>query len=62
MTIEYGEVDALRRLASELDATIEQEEYGASVRYHLAVPTPDVARFEEAVSELSQGRALVEDG
>lgn len=62
VTIEYGEVDALRRLASELDAIIEQEEYGASVRYRLAVPTPDVARFEEAVSELSQGRALVEEG
>ena len=62
VTIEYGEVDALRRLASDQDAIIEQEEYGASVRYRLAVPTPDVARFKEAVSELSQGRALIEDG
>ena len=60
VTVEYPEVDALRRLAGELDAVIEHEEYGASVRYRVAVPTPDVARFEEAVAELSKGRALVE--
>ncbi len=61
VTVAYGEVDALRRLASDLGAIIEQEEYGASVRYRVAVPTPDVAPFEEAVSEFSQGRALVEE-
>ena len=61
VTVGYGEVDALRRLASELGALIEGEEYGASVRYRLAVPTPDVERFAEAVAELSQGRALVEE-
>ncbi len=61
VTVAYGEVDPLRRLASDVGAIIEHEEYGASVRYRIAVPTPGAARFVEAVSELSQGRALVEE-
>lgn len=58
----YGDVDALKRLASASDATTEGEEYGATVRYRLAVPAPDVDGFRLAVAEATQGRAVVENG
>ena len=60
VTVGYGEVDALKRLASEVDALVEAEEYGAAVRYQLGVPAPDVGRFEESLAELTQGRGVVE--
>ena len=59
VTVGYGDVDALRRLASESDAAVESEEYGALVRYRLGVPAPDVEAFRQAVAEATQGRAVV---
>lgn len=59
VTVGYAEVDALKRLATELGALVEEEEYGASVRYSLAVPAPDVERFEEALAGLTQGRVVI---
>lgn len=60
VTVGYGEVDALKRLATELGAIVEEEEYGASVRFVLAVPATDVARFEDALAAITQGRGVVE--
>ena len=58
--IGYAEVDALRRLLAAHEVLIEEEEYGADVRYRLAVPTSGRKGFEDALAELSQGRAIVE--
>lgn len=60
VTVGYGEVDALRRLASELGVLVEEEDYGADVRYRVGVPATDMARFEESFAELTQGRGAIE--
>ena len=59
--IGYAEVDALQRLFTECDVAVEEEEYGAGVRYRVAVPAPELGRFRDALAELSQGRAVVEE-
>lgn len=61
VTVAYGDVDALRRLAAESGATMEGEEYGASVRYRLGVPASGVEAFRQAAAEATQGRAVVEN-
>lgn len=60
VTVGYGEVDALKRLVAESGALVEEEEYGAAVRYRLGVPAPDVVGFEEGLAGLTQGRGVVE--
>lgn len=59
--VAYSGVDALRRLVSEWGASVEDEEYGAEVRYLIGVPAADLAAFRTAVADVSQGRALIED-
>ncbi|MEX2048080.1 MAG: YigZ family protein [Gemmatimonadota bacterium] len=56
----YGEVDAVLRIARELGALVEGEEYGSDVRYLLAVPVGELAVLEAAVAEITQGRGKVE--
>ncbi len=60
VTVAYKEVGALERLASEVGAIVDAEEYGAAVRYDLGVPAPEVERFRNAVAELTQGRGVVD--
>ena len=60
--IGYPEVDALQRLLAGYDVVVEAEEYAADVRYRLAVPASHRMAFEQALAELSQGRAVVEEG
>jgi uncharacterized YigZ family protein len=61
VSLAYGDVDGLRRLADEVGARVEGEEYGAAVRYRLGVPAPEVPRFTAGLAELSQGRARIEE-
>lgn len=56
----YAEVDGFRRLADERGVTVDEEEYGAQVTFVVGVPAADRTDFEEAVSELAQGRGRVE--
>lgn len=60
VTASYGDIDALARVARERDALVESEEYGADVRYRLAVPVDEVSALEAAVAEVTQGRGRVE--
>jgi uncharacterized YigZ family protein len=62
LRVGYPEVDALRRLCGDCEVLVEEEHYGADVRYELAVPAAELARFREALAGLSQGRAVVEEG
>ena len=59
--IAYAEVDALQRLFTECEVAVDEEAYGAEVRYGVAVPTQELQRFREALAGLSQGRAVVEE-
>ena len=58
----YADVDGLRLLAERHGAHVEEEAYGASVRYRLAVPANERERFAGALAELTQGRARVRGG
>jgi uncharacterized YigZ family protein len=60
VTVGYAEVDALQRLTAELGVVVEDEEYGASVRYRCAVPEGDLERFRRSVADLSRGDGTVE--
>lgn len=60
VTVGYAEVDALQRLTAELDVVVEEEEYGASVRYRCAVPASDLERFRRSVADLTRGDGRVE--
>lgn len=59
--IEYPALDALRRLADELDATVADEEYGAHVRLTVAVPEGSLDRFRDAVAEITAGQGVVRE-
>jgi uncharacterized YigZ family protein len=60
VTLGYPEVDALQRLTAELDVVVEDEEYGASVRYRCAVPDSDLERFRKAVADVTRGDGTVD--
>lgn len=59
VTVGYADVDALRRLVTELGVVVEEETYGLEARYRLAVPAPDLEAFRRALADASQGRGVV---
>jgi uncharacterized YigZ family protein len=59
VTVGYADVDGLQRLLDELEVEVEDERYGADVRYRVAVPADAVARFEEALADLTRGEGRV---
>lgn len=56
----YEDVDALKRLAEEGDAVLEEETYGADVRLGFGVAVGRVDAFRGAVADVTQGRARME--
>jgi putative IMPACT (imprinted ancient) family translation regulator len=58
--IGYAEVGGLRRLLNEYDAADVSESYTDSVDFSAAIPVARLAEFEQAVGELSAGRAHIE--
>jgi len=61
VTVAYPGVDAVQRLLAEGDVVVEDEDYGAEVRYRCAVPSGDLDRFRAAVADATRGEATVED-
>jgi uncharacterized YigZ family protein len=59
VTVEYADVDSVQRLLGEMDVPIQEEEYGADVRYRCAVAQPDVDAFTRAVADATRGRGRV---
>ena len=62
VTVSYADVDALQRLAEEMEVVVEGEEYGAEVRYVCAVPVSDLEDFRLRVAEMTRGAGEVEEG
>jgi uncharacterized YigZ family protein len=62
VAVGYPDIDAVKRLAAEHDALIEEEAYGADVRYALLVPAPEAGLVEAILAEATQGRARIEAG
>jgi hypothetical protein len=56
VTAGYAAVDAIRRLLAELDAEIEEEEYGVDVTWVAAVPEAAIKELEQAVLDRTAGR------
>ena len=55
----YADVDALQKVAAEWDVLVEEDEYGADVRYRCAVPVTSLAGFTHAVADATRGSAEV---
>ena len=55
VTVTYADVDAAQRLIAEREVVIEEEEYGADVRYRCAVPASEVESFSDAIAEVTRG-------
>jgi len=61
VTVGYPEVDGLQQLLDELEVVVEDEDYGAEVRYRCGVPEESVTGFREAVANLTAGRGRIEE-
>jgi uncharacterized YigZ family protein len=61
VTLAYSDVDGFRRLAAGRDVLVEDEEFGADVSLVVAAPAAIRGVFTDALAELTQGRASVED-
>lgn len=58
---DYAARDPILRVAEELEARVEAEEYGADVTLVLGVPVAAVARFRAAAAAVTAGQAIIEE-
>ena len=59
VVVGFAAVDGLQRLLDELEATTEEEAYGAEVRYQVSVPEERLADLQERVARLTSGEGRV---
>lgn len=59
VTVGYAAVDALQRRLEALEAHTEEEEYGAEVRYRVALPESRARELAEVVAGLTAGQGRV---
>jgi uncharacterized YigZ family protein len=59
ISVGYGDVDGLQRLVDELEIVVQEEEYGASVRYVCAVPEAFLDKLSRGVADLTRGTGSV---
>ena len=57
--VSYARVDALRHLLAELGAVLEEESYGADVRYRVAVPVDAIDLFQARLADATAGEGRV---
>jgi uncharacterized YigZ family protein len=57
--VTYPQVDGLQHLLEEFEALLEDEIYGATVRYRVAVAESLLPRFERALADLTRGEGRV---
>lgn len=55
----YAEVDRLQRLLPELEAIVEEEEYGADVRYRVRLPAVRLEELVAGVADMTRGEGEV---
>ena len=60
VVIEYTSVTQFKRMLPDYEAEVESETYGADVEYRLKLPDPRVAPFRDALTDLTNGQALIE--
>jgi len=57
---DYASITPLQRLLPDFEAELVQEEYATDVAYQLCLPVEQLAPFTQAVTELTNGQALIE--
>ena len=60
VAVDYGSRDPVERAASELEAVVIEEQYGAEVRLKVGVPESRLDEFLRGVAEATSGRGRVE--
>lgn len=60
VVIDYSSVTPFQRMTPDFEVEILAEEYGADVSYTLRLPLEQVERFTAALTELTNGQALLE--
>ena len=60
ITVGYPDVDAIQRLVGELALPVEEEAFGADVRYRVGVPVEEVEAVVRRVADLTRGAGRVE--
>ena len=58
--VDYSSVTPLQRMFPDFEVTVLSEEYGADVTYELTLPIEQTAPFAAAVTNLTNGQALLE--
>ena len=61
ITIGYPGIAVIRQLLPLHEAELLEQEYGASVRYRLRMPRPNVEAFRVAVADATRGETTVEE-
>ena len=56
----YADVDGLQRLLDELEIEVSNEDYGADVRYEVAVPITALGTLRARVADLTGGEGTVD--
>lgn len=57
ITVDYTDIEPLRRLLDELGGDVEREEYAADVMYDVAMPVHSVEALREMLMDRTAGRA-----
>lgn len=60
LLFDYGNVTPVQRLLPTFEAKILNEQYATDVSYEISLPTEQVAPFSTAVTELTNGQAILE--
>jgi uncharacterized YigZ family protein len=60
VTVGYADVDAIQRLIGECALPIVEEDFGAEVRYRLAIPVDEVEEVTRRIRDLTRGGGRVE--
>jgi putative IMPACT (imprinted ancient) family translation regulator len=58
--LDYHAITPLKRLLPDFEAEVLAEEYAVDVTYRLKLPVEQVAPFTDAVTNLTNGQALVD--
>jgi uncharacterized YigZ family protein len=59
--IDYPTVESFKRLLPDFEAQINSEDFGADVTYELAMPEEQISPFKQAIGNLTNGQAQIEE-
>lgn len=60
LMVDYSVVTVLKRLLPDYEAELLGEEYTTDVTYHLRLPSANLAAFDDAITALTSGQAILE--